>query len=69
MLGLMTATDPLSPPRPATGVSSTEFRHAIGHFATGVTVVTSVGPVTVAAGATMSGIVSACVGSVIRPTA
>ena len=43
MLGLMTATDPLTPPRPATGVSSTEFRHAIGHFATGVTVVTSVG--------------------------
>ena len=42
MLGLMTATDPLTPPRPATEVSSTEFRHAIGHFATGVTVVTSV---------------------------
>ena len=26
------------------GVSATEFRHAIGHFATGVTVVTSIGP-------------------------
>src|SRR4029077_15733218 len=34
---------PLPPPRPATGVSSPEFRHAIGHFATGLPVVTSVG--------------------------
>src|SRR6201996_9086205 len=26
------------------GLSSDEFRHAVGHFATGVTVVTSIGP-------------------------
>jgi flavin reductase (DIM6/NTAB) family NADH-FMN oxidoreductase RutF len=32
------------PPRPARGgTTSAEFRHAIGHFATGVTVVTSIG--------------------------
>jgi flavin reductase (DIM6/NTAB) family NADH-FMN oxidoreductase RutF len=29
---------------PECPVSATDFRHAIGHFATGVTVVTSVGP-------------------------
>jgi flavin reductase (DIM6/NTAB) family NADH-FMN oxidoreductase RutF len=40
----MTATDPRTVPWPETGVPATEFRHAIGHFATGVTVVTSVGP-------------------------
>jgi flavin reductase (DIM6/NTAB) family NADH-FMN oxidoreductase RutF len=34
-----TDTDPA-----ITGVSAAEFRHAIGHFATGVTVVTSIGP-------------------------
>jgi len=28
---------------PGTGVSAAEFRHAMGHFATGVTVVTSIG--------------------------
>jgi flavin reductase (DIM6/NTAB) family NADH-FMN oxidoreductase RutF len=28
----------------AAGITAPEFRHAIGHFATGVTVVTSVGP-------------------------
>jgi flavin reductase (DIM6/NTAB) family NADH-FMN oxidoreductase RutF len=28
----------------AAGVGSAEFRHAVGHFATGVTIVTSVGP-------------------------
>jgi len=37
----MTALDE-PPTRPA--VSGDEFRHAIGHFATGVTVITSVGP-------------------------
>jgi flavin reductase (DIM6/NTAB) family NADH-FMN oxidoreductase RutF len=32
------------PPRPARrGITSAQFRHAIGHFATGVTVVTSIG--------------------------
>jgi flavin reductase (DIM6/NTAB) family NADH-FMN oxidoreductase RutF len=35
----MTATD-LAP----AGVAAADYRHAIGHFATGVTVVTSVGP-------------------------
>jgi 3-hydroxy-9,10-secoandrosta-1,3,5(10)-triene-9,17-dione monooxygenase reductase component len=35
----VTTTDPAM-----VGVSAAEFRHAIGHFATGVTVVTSVGP-------------------------
>jgi flavin reductase (DIM6/NTAB) family NADH-FMN oxidoreductase RutF len=35
----MTATD-----EAMVGVSATDFRHAIGHFATGVTVVTSIGP-------------------------
>ena len=34
----MTALSPA-----AAGIGSAEFRHAIGHFATGVTVVTSVG--------------------------
>jgi 3-hydroxy-9,10-secoandrosta-1,3,5(10)-triene-9,17-dione monooxygenase reductase component len=29
---------------PGTGVSAAEFRHAMGHFASGVTVVTSIGP-------------------------
>ncbi len=33
-----------SPSVTAVGLTATEFRHAIGHFATGVTVVTSVGP-------------------------
>jgi flavin reductase (DIM6/NTAB) family NADH-FMN oxidoreductase RutF len=33
-----------SPSLTAAGITATEFRHAIGHFATGVTVVTSVGP-------------------------
>jgi flavin reductase (DIM6/NTAB) family NADH-FMN oxidoreductase RutF len=37
--GGMTSTAP-----ELTGVSAADFRHAIGHFATGVTVVTSVGP-------------------------
>jgi 3-hydroxy-9,10-secoandrosta-1,3,5(10)-triene-9,17-dione monooxygenase reductase component len=35
----MTATD-----EAMVGVSAADFRHAIGHFATGVTVVTSIGP-------------------------
>jgi flavin reductase (DIM6/NTAB) family NADH-FMN oxidoreductase RutF len=35
----MTTTDPAM-----VGVSAADFRHAIGHFATGVTVVTSIGP-------------------------
>jgi flavin reductase (DIM6/NTAB) family NADH-FMN oxidoreductase RutF len=38
----MTALD--EPPLTMPGVSGDEFRHAIGHFATGVTVITSVGP-------------------------
>jgi flavin reductase (DIM6/NTAB) family NADH-FMN oxidoreductase RutF len=33
-----------SPSMTAADITATEFRHAIGHFATGVTVVTSVGP-------------------------
>jgi flavin reductase (DIM6/NTAB) family NADH-FMN oxidoreductase RutF len=36
---LMTTTDPR-----VVAVTAADFRHAIGHFATGVTVVTSVGP-------------------------
>ena len=36
----MTITDSA----PASTLSAADFRHAIGHFATGVTVVTSVGP-------------------------
>jgi flavin reductase (DIM6/NTAB) family NADH-FMN oxidoreductase RutF len=41
----MTITDsaPVSA-SPKSTVSAADFRHAIGHFATGVTVVTSVGP-------------------------
>jgi flavin reductase (DIM6/NTAB) family NADH-FMN oxidoreductase RutF len=35
-------TAELSPAIPATAVSATDFRHAMGHFATGVTVVTSI---------------------------
>jgi flavin reductase (DIM6/NTAB) family NADH-FMN oxidoreductase RutF len=35
----MTTTDPAM-----VGVTPADFRHAIGHFATGVTVVTSIGP-------------------------
>ncbi len=38
---VMTALDLTDP---ATPVSAADFRHAMGHFATGVTVVTSVGP-------------------------
>jgi 3-hydroxy-9,10-secoandrosta-1,3,5(10)-triene-9,17-dione monooxygenase reductase component len=38
----MTALD--EPPLTRPAVSGDEFRHAIGHFATGVTVITSVGP-------------------------
>ena len=38
----MTALD--EPPLTRPAVSGEEFRHAIGHFATGVTVITSVGP-------------------------
>jgi flavin reductase (DIM6/NTAB) family NADH-FMN oxidoreductase RutF len=33
-----------SPSMTAADITATDFRHAIGHFATGVTVVTSVGP-------------------------
>ena len=35
----------MTAPSPAVAaIGSTEFRHAIGHFATGVTIVTSIGP-------------------------
>ena len=42
----MTVTDPAvddTDPNPNGAVSAADFRHAIGHFATGVTVITSVG--------------------------
>ncbi|MGH3408476.1 MAG: flavin reductase family protein [Streptosporangiaceae bacterium] len=42
--------------RPA--VSGDEFRHAIGHFATGVTVITSVGPGGEPVGTTASAVFS-----------
>ena len=40
----MTVTDQEMTDQESAIVSATDFRHAIGHFATGVTVVTSVGP-------------------------
>jgi flavin reductase (DIM6/NTAB) family NADH-FMN oxidoreductase RutF len=49
----MTAVD-----EPAAAISANEFRHAIGHFATGVTVVTSVGPDGEPVGTTASAVTS-----------
>jgi flavin reductase (DIM6/NTAB) family NADH-FMN oxidoreductase RutF len=49
----MTAVDD-----PAAVVSASDFRHAMGHFATGVTVVTSVGPDGAPVGTTASAVTS-----------
>jgi flavin reductase (DIM6/NTAB) family NADH-FMN oxidoreductase RutF len=49
----MTALD-----HPASHVTASEFRHAIGHFATGVTVVTSIGPDGEPVGTTASAVTS-----------
>jgi flavin reductase (DIM6/NTAB) family NADH-FMN oxidoreductase RutF len=49
----------VTPPRgPAAHVGASEFRQAIGHFATGVTVVTSVGAVGEPVGTTASAVTS-----------
>src|SRR5271166_2916218 len=52
--------EPLREPgrEPAGRVTSSEFRHAIGHFATGVTVVTSVGASGEPVGTTASAVTS-----------
>jgi flavin reductase (DIM6/NTAB) family NADH-FMN oxidoreductase RutF len=49
----MTAASPT-----AADLSAAEFRHAIGHFATGVTVVTSIGPDGVPVGTTANAVSS-----------
>ena len=49
----MTALSPT-----AADLSATEFRHAVGHFATGVTVVTSIGPDGVPVGTTANAVSS-----------
>lgn len=43
---------------PAAMITAADFRHAMGHFATGVTVVTSVGPDGVPVGTTASAVTS-----------
>jgi flavin reductase (DIM6/NTAB) family NADH-FMN oxidoreductase RutF len=40
------------------GIGSAEFRHAVGHFATGVTIVTSVGPAGEPVGTTANAVCS-----------
>jgi flavin reductase (DIM6/NTAB) family NADH-FMN oxidoreductase RutF len=54
----LTATDFAGSGFPGSDISAAEFRHAMGHFASGVTVVTSIGPGGEPVGTTASAVTS-----------